>query len=201
MFSKVVRQTHMYVGLVLMPWILMYGLSTLVMNHRPFFKELYGGPLVKWIKEKEQPCNCQFSPRIPPRVAAEEILRNLGLTGDFYANWGKLPDGPRLTIMRTDAITPRQIFYTVSDGKLRVEKQEFRSQPFLERLHRRRGYRSSQPGLDTAWAVSVDLAIAGMLFWIASGVWMWWELKVTRRIGCYCILGGAALFALFVVVL
>ena len=34
MFSKVIRRTHMYVALFLAPWVLMYALSTMVMNHR-----------------------------------------------------------------------------------------------------------------------------------------------------------------------
>ncbi len=201
MFSKIIRQTHMYTGLVLMPWILMYSLSTLVMNHREFFKELYGGQLVHWTKEAEQPCNCQFSPGVPPRIVAEEILSNLGLKGDFYVNRSRTPDGLKFVIGRTDAITPRQITYTPADGKLVIERQDFRTQPFLERLHRRRGFMNAHYNIDRAWAVSVDLSIAGMLIWIASGVWMWWELKVTRRIGLCCIAGGTALFALFVIVL
>jgi len=37
MFSTVVRRTHMYLGLFLFPWVLMYSVSTLVMNHRAVF--------------------------------------------------------------------------------------------------------------------------------------------------------------------
>ena len=37
MFSRFVRRTHMYLGLALFPWMLMYALSTLVMNHRAMF--------------------------------------------------------------------------------------------------------------------------------------------------------------------
>ena len=45
MFSKVVRRTHMYLALFLFPWMLMYALSTLAMNHRAIFAARYGqGP-------------------------------------------------------------------------------------------------------------------------------------------------------------
>jgi hypothetical protein len=43
----------------------------------------------------------------------------------------------------------------------------------------------------------VDIAIIGILLWVASGVWMWWELRLTRRAGALCITAGLALFALF----
>jgi hypothetical protein len=102
----------------------------------------------------------------------------------------------RITINRTDPLTPRRITYTSADNKLLIEKQEFRAQPFLEGLHRRRGY-NNRYSVDTAWAVSVDVAIIGILLWVASGVWMWWELKLTRRAGAICIAGGLAVFALF----
>ena len=42
MISKVVRRTHMYLALFLFPWMLMYALSTLVMNHRALFVSAYG---------------------------------------------------------------------------------------------------------------------------------------------------------------
>jgi hypothetical protein len=35
-----------------------------------------------------------------------------------------------------------------------------------------------------------------MIFWVASGLWLWWELKVTRRWGAVSIGGGVGLFAL-----
>ena len=69
---------------------------------------------------------------------------------------------------------------------------------FLERFHRRRGYDTGY-SVDTVWAVSVDLFIAGMIFWALSGLWMWWEMKVTRRYGAVALLTGVLLFAVFVV--
>jgi len=194
MFSRVVRQTHMYAGLFLMPWILMYAFSTMVMNHRATFREHYGGPLVRWLKEREQPYAGQFAGDTDPRIMAEQILLDLHLEGNFAANMPK--NRARLTINRTDPLAPRRITYTPADRMLLIEKQEFRAQPFLEALHRRRGY-DNRYAIDTAWAVTVDAAILGILLWVASGVWMWWELKVTRRTGAICMAAGLGLFALF----
>ena len=66
----------------------------------------------------------------------------------------------------------------------------------LERYHRRRGYATGY-GVDTAWAISVDLVIIAMVFWVLSGLWMWWEMKVTRIAGALAVLTGSALFAIF----
>ena len=53
MFSKIVRRTHMYLALFLVPWVLMYALSTSAMNHRHFFQEYYGEKGAPFHTERE----------------------------------------------------------------------------------------------------------------------------------------------------
>jgi hypothetical protein len=72
-----------------------------------------------------------------------------------------------------------------------------RPNALLERFHRRRGYATGYR-LDTIWAVTVDFFIIGMVFWTISGLWMWWEMKVTRRVGWSAALAGAGTFVLYV---
>ncbi len=49
--------------------------------------------------------------------------------------------------------------------------------------------------------MTVDLVIAGMVFWVLSGLWMWWEMKVTRKTGALALATGAGLFLLFILVI
>ena len=196
MFSKILRQTHMYLGLFLVPWLAMYALSTIVMNHREAFQEHYGGSLVRWDKEREGTAAFRFSPGAAPQFMGEQILEQLQLPGNFNANLSK--DRSKLTINRTDPLAPRRITYFPADNRLLVERQEMRAEPFLESLHRRRGYQSRYLP-DRLWGFSVDLAIAGMLAWVLSGLWMWWELKATRRTGALFALGGMLIFCFYLV--
>jgi hypothetical protein len=184
----------MYLGLFLAPWMLMYALSTIVMNHRAAFREGYGGELVRWQIEQERQLGLQFSADATPAFMAAQIMRELELDGNHNVNRSR--DGKKLTILRTDPLAPRRISYTPEDGKLVIEKQELRTQPFLESLHRRRGFQSSVL-LDDLWGGVVDLVIIAMVFWVLSGLWMWWELKVTRRAGALVALSGIVLFTLF----
>jgi hypothetical protein len=101
-----------------------------------------------------------------------------------------------IVVTRNDLLAPRRLTYTPATHALIVEKLPFRTNVWLERFHRRRGYATGY-SLDTAWAITVDLAIAGMIFWVASGLWMWWEMKVTRPYGALAIAAGAALFVMF----
>ena len=191
MFSKIVRRTHMYLALFLTPWVLMYALSTMAMNHRDLFR---APP--QFQTEREQSYAAAFPPDAKPRQVAEQILRDLRLEGAFGVQ-GPARDG-RLTIVRQDPVTPRRILYTPGAGKLVIERMVFRTSAFLEHLHRRRGYQ--QPyALEDTWAFSVDLVIVAMVFWVLSGLWMWWEMRLTRLWGALFALFGVALFAFFLV--
>jgi len=51
--SRVVRRVHMFTGLFLAPWMLMYALSTLVMAHREFVGSFYSSKNPAMITERE----------------------------------------------------------------------------------------------------------------------------------------------------
>jgi hypothetical protein len=194
MISRIIRRTHMYLALLLSPWMLMYALSTMAMNHRSFFRDYYGGPVVAFEKEREQSYDLALGAEVEPRRAAEQILMDLDLEGAFGARKG--PAG-EIIIQRLDPIFPRRITWSPSDKKLRIEREVFRTPAFLERMHRRRGFQHDF-ALEDAWAFSVDLVIVAMVFWAASGLWMWWELKGARVLGTVCFASGIIVFSFFV---
>jgi hypothetical protein len=193
MFSKVIRRTHMYVALFLFPWMLMYAISTLAMNHRGFFTASYGSASPAFEKERELIYDGSFSDNAELRAISRQILGSLDLDGAHGVSRRK--DGA-IVINRNDLIAPRRLTFSPIDRTLVIEKLAHRPNAFVERFHRRRGYATGYR-LDTAWAVTVDLVIAAMVFWAASGLWMWWEMKVTRRIGVSALIAGAATFALY----
>jgi hypothetical protein len=197
MFSKVVRQTHMYLALFLFPWMLMYALSTLAMNHRALFSAKYGpGPLA-FEKERELVYAGFLPENAELRAISRQILGSVGLDGAHGVTRRK--DGA-IVITRNDLLAPRRLTYLPADRHLLIEKMPHRPNAFLERFHRRRGYATGYR-LDTAWAVSVDLVIVAMVFWALSGLWMWWEMTATRRLGLSALLGGAALFVAYLLLL
>ena len=100
-------------------------------------------------------------------------------------------------ITRNDLLTPRRITFTPDTRTLLIEKLPHRTNALLERFHRRRGYATGYT-TDTIWAVTVDAAIGAMMFWVLSGLWMWWEMRVTRPVGALALASGVGLFALFV---
>ena len=171
----------------------MYSLSTMAMNHRQIFIDHYGTDPVPYEVERELTFEGSLPDNAEPRVVSQIILASLGMDGAHGVN--RRDDGT-VVINRNDLVSPRRITFTPSDNKIVVEKMEYRTNALLERFHRRRGYATGY-GLDTVWAVSVDLVIAAMVFWALSGLWMWWEMKATRKLGALAVLAGVGLFAFY----
>jgi hypothetical protein len=187
----------MYLALFLFPWLLMYALSTLVMNHRAVFVARYGDGPIPFERERQLTYDGVFPEDADPKLMARQILQSVSMDGAHSASRQK--DGT-LVINRSDLTAPRRLTYAPSDRSLVIERQQPRANAFLERFHRRRGYGTGY-GLDTVWAVTVDLFIAAMVFWVLSGLWMFWEMKVTRRLGLTALASGVALFAFYLMVL
>jgi hypothetical protein len=197
MFSRLLRRTHMYLALFLFPWIAMYAVSTLVMNHRALFVAHYGTGPVPFVKERTVTIDATFSDTADAKAVSSQILTLLDLDGAHNATRRK--DGT-IVINRADLVTPRRLTYSPTDRTVLIERQERRPNALLERFHRRRGYATGYR-LDTIWAVSVDVAIIAMIFWVLSGLWMWWEMKATRAYGTWAVLSGVTLFAFYLMTL
>jgi len=193
----VIRRTHMYLGLFLFPWMLMYALSTVVMNHRAFFTERYGAGPVPYEKERQFAYDGSFPATADLRTISRQILTSAGLDGAHGVSRRK---DNAIVITRSDLVTPRRLTYDPAARTVLIERMARRPDAFLERFHRRRGYATGY-ALDTVWAVSVDAVIVAMVFWVLSGLWMWWEMKATRVPGAVAALGGAGLFAFYLLML
>src|SRR4026209_2140712 len=67
--SRLLRRIHMYAGLFLAPWMLMYALSTLVMTHRETVLSFYPSRTPAMITERE----LNYSRSFPATATREDI--------------------------------------------------------------------------------------------------------------------------------
>lgn len=184
----------MYLGLFLVPWILIYALSTLSMNHMQFLQDTwgYGPPKFEQVKEINYPG--EFSDDVSTKMAALQILRDIDHEGPHYVQ-GSLKAQP-MTIHRQNPMALKRIKFYSEENKIIIEQADFQMPGFLRALHTRHGYQQEYFASD-AWAFSVDLFLFAMVFWVLSGLWLWWKMKKTRSMGIVIVLSGIALFSLF----
>ena len=192
--SRLVRRIHMFTGLFLAPWMVMYALSTLVMAHQEYVNSFYVSKSPVMVKERELDYSRTFSVNLTRDAIAQQILNDLSMDGAHSVSGGR--NGGPLVIQRQHAMAQRRLTFDASKSKITIEREEFRTPTILERLHRRRGYK--QPyALEDTWGFTVDVAVVTMVFWSLSGIWLAWELKTTRAWGALSFVVGLGLFVAF----
>lgn len=191
--SRYIRRTHMYLALFLTPWVLIYALSSLVFNHLPTVRGWYGGDLGRFEQIDQFDYQASFTKETSAAEAARQILRDIDMDGSHFVQGS--PTGERLTINRQAGTAARRIIYLPKEGRITVERQVYNTPGFLMRLHMRHGY--EQPyAAAKAWGLGVEVTVLAMMFWIVSGIWMWWEIKSARMWGAVFALCGLGVFAI-----
>ncbi len=191
-FDKINRRTHLYLGLVLTPWFLLYAASGFILNHGEWFQR---GD-AKWTKTFEHPY------RLPPiseqddeDVLAEKVLRDHGLLGRYRADFD---DNGNLVIRRVKLTGNIRLTYYPQEGRATVEEQSVQLNQLLTAAHFRAGF--EYPFfLEILWGAIIDLLVLSSLIWIASGIYLWWQLRRFRLWGWISLAAGILAFALLAI--
>lgn len=189
-----IRRLHLYLGLALVPWFLMYGVTSVAFSHgRWLASAVFDDGRPDWTTRFERPYTAPVPPGEQLRPFGEQLIRDTGIAPGAF---GVYRNGNRVNVYRFDFWNATQIVYSPSEGRLRVEDRRFRWDYFLTGLHARGGFVQSS-ALHTAWGVLVDLACAGLLFWIASGLLLWWHVPGHRSWGSIALAAGWLSFGIF----
>ena len=190
-FDKINRRSHLYLGLFLMPWLLMYGVSSFIVIHQPWF----GADQARtWAPVFEKEYRRPVSDTEDLRAVAQEILKDCDLEGAFWA------DKPKPGVVHIDRFSfwgSTRLTYSIKEQKIKAEHQQMKWPQAVMRMHFRGGY--EQPSFwNKFWGVVVDTACVGILVWVASGLIMWWRLPGVRAWGAVAVGGGFLSFLLLI---
>jgi hypothetical protein len=194
-FDKINRRTHLYLGILLTPWFLLYALSAVFLNHRGWFQQ---------VRSQEPPWTKVFERdyRLPPFnddsdqwALAEKVLKDFGMEGRYRAYFD---DDENLVALRNHFFTTTRLTYYPAKGRIVAEEKRLRFDQFLTSTHFRSGW-GYPYFLEMLWAVFVDAIALATLVWIASGLYIWVKLKRLRFWGWVALAGGCASFLLVVI--
>lgn len=195
MFDKINRRTHLYLGIMLAPWFLLYAASSIFLNHGGWFQQA---------RSQEPPWTRVFERdyRLPPFnddsdqwVLAEKVLKDFGMEGRYRAYFD---DDDNLVALRNHFFTTTRLTYYPAKGRIVAEEKRLRFDQFLTSTHFRAGW-AYPYFLEMLWAVFVDAVALATLVWIASGLYIWVKLKRLRLWGWVALAGGCASFVLVVI--
>jgi hypothetical protein len=199
-FSHFNRRLHLYLGLGLLPWFFMYGISSVPFAHSQFFdKRDAAKNLPLWTLRSEQSIDLRI-PDDPEalRTLGASLLKQASIEGTSFGTYRQGPN--QVNVYSYSFWKSTQLKYYVDQKKLTVEDRRFRWDQFFTGMHARGGF--EQEGfLADSWSVVVDVVCLGMILWIVSGLYMWWGLPSQRRWGWIAILAGTASFVVFTMAL
>lgn len=193
-FSHLNRRLHLYLALSLLPWFLMYAASSYAFSHSQYFDardDAKGLPM--WTARFERAYDIDIPAEGDLRPLGARMMADNGIQGSF----GVYRQSPnQLNVYVYTFLHSVQLKYFIQEKKLIAEDRRFRFDHFLTGMHARGGF--EQPGfLDKFWGVAIDLVCLGLLLWIATGLYMWSQLRAHRGWGWLALLGGCASFGFF----
>lgn len=195
--DRVLRWIHLYTGLFLLPWMLIYGTSAFCLNHNRWFIEKLNVKPFRWEVERQVDFRPDDNFPHDPAQQAGAIVKFLDLDGPH--NVIGRPNANQMMINRVCATGNYRITWRKPNSLLVVEKQKsFSFYRLIHFLHFRGGY--GQPYFaNVAWAVIVDAVAVSMWLWVVSGVYLWWRRTRKLALGAACLVAGIMSFAALVV--
>ena len=194
-FSHFNRRLHLYLALFLLPWFLIYGLSSVPFSHPEWGRNIYGQPV--WTPRFERTYKLEAPADADLREIGAILKREAGVEGTYGAY---RPNPNRINVYVHSFWSATQVSYDIQKQLLRAEDRGFRWDHFLTGMHARGGFQHDD-FLNDAWAVVVDIVCIGFLVWIASGLYMWWHIPRHRAWGWLALGTGVATFAIFLITL
>ena len=186
------RWLHLYSGLFLVPWMIIYATSALCLNHHKWFVEQLGVTPARWerVRQLDFVPNDSF-PRERDQQAVA-ILQRLDLDGPPRGR----PTAPRgqMIIHRISGGGPYRVIWHRHQSRIVVQRRTpFSYYRLMHFLHFRHGY-AQRDLASVAWAVTVDAVSVCILLWVVSGIDIWARRPKKRLLGGVCLIAGCVLF-------
>lgn len=190
-FYRWTRDLHLYLGLFVSPLVVVFAVSTLILNHPGLHAQQPAG--------RSGTSTETFHVRAPDRPItmekAKEILRQVHVTGEIDYLRHATAD-PRLTIPVTKPGEITRVEVDLLTGTATVERRPQGLAEVLIYLHKMPGPHNAMfrgNWLYTVWwSAMADGFVYAVLFLTLSGLFLWWKIKSDRMIG-WALLGTGAM--------
>ena len=187
-FYRWIRDLHLYFGLFISPYVLIFAVTTIMLNHR-------------WkadvqVEKTSVPVRLEGTGQLEQ---ATSVLRQLSLSGEMHLR--RVSDQKRL---RVRVEKPGERTIVIVDRTTQIADVERQRRSFASVLY----YLHFNPGphkvrglnwfFSKLWGWSIDTVVCLLLFITISGVYMWALIKAERKTGLAMLGAGSVSFVLIV---
>jgi hypothetical protein len=189
------RDLHLYFGLFVSPFVLLFAASVFFLNHGTL---TFGAdPVSETYRDLKIPDGFD---RLKGREAVERaraILPQVGVTGEIgFLRY--VANDRHLIFPVAKAGMEATVDVDLDARTATVKRRAMSLWESISYLHKMPGphnvaIRGNWIGVE-AWRVFADTTIYLVLFISLSGIYLWWAIKAERRIGITLLAGGAVTF-------
>ena len=187
-----VRTLHMYIGLLISPFILIFAVSVIVFNHPGFFNKF--APVKELSTIKTRLDSIPF--RSTDLLTAQAIIQKLSIKGEI--DFIRKNDSTLFFPVRTPGII-NHFSINTRNGIVSVTRSDegaFRGTTYLHMMPGpHNAAMRGNSGFIKIWRYIADSIVYSILFLTLSGVFLWYFLQSERKAGIY-----AAGFGLLVLI-
>jgi hypothetical protein len=184
---RYLRTTHLVLGLLSGPFLLMYAASAIQMAHRSWF------PIHATVRQETASVRSGCD---NPRALAHELMQREGWRGELIE---VRRTAHALTFRIASVGTTHDVACEDARNKIEITTRTLGFVGVLNRMHHATGFWHSSSLMKT-WAAVVALICVAIFGLGGSGLWLWLLRKSERRIGLV-LLGANLAFSLTVLAL
>ena len=184
------RHLHFYFGLFVSPFIVIFSLSTIMLNH--------GWKPVP--QESVSTVSVQIDESLKGEQLVSELTSQLDLRGEIVGN-GRMRDNKTTVFVMRPGAT-RRVVVDMEAGQAEITLKTFGFLDTMRYLHKNPGpHKPTNWLFGKIWGWLADATVYLTLFLTVSGIYMWVVLKAERKIGLIalgagCLSFGAITYAL-----
>jgi hypothetical protein len=189
-----IRTLHLYLGLFVSPFVLLYALTAIFFVHAwlPWGGVGSGVPRTRTVPVSVQADSSSLD-------MAEQVRAQIGVAGEIdYVN--RDAEAQRLSFPIHSPGRRASVTVDLRTGLAQVEERGTGVWDALVWLHKMPGPHNAAIrgnwAITRAWRWFSDATVYLLLFLSASGVYLWSVIRAERRAGLLCLGGGALTFVL-----
>ena len=190
-YYPLVRKLHLYFGLFISPFILIFSFSVLAFNHEGLLNKFAPVTKLPEIKTKLDKIPYDTS----DLATAKAICKKLGIYGevDFISKGDNYISFP----VNKPGLLTRITINTLTDSAF-ITREQQGSMRAMSYLHKMPGPHNENIRVNTVfmriWRVLADVVVYVLFFLTVSGIFLWYFLKIERNMGLFALTLGIIFF-------
>lgn len=191
------RKVHIYLGLALLLFIVLFSATGLLLNHHFAFAEFWPKRAISTYERAIRP------PRPAGDIAmARDLMGQLGVRGEIVRT--ELAPGGQLKVQVARPGRNVAIEADLAAGRAKVEETKVNGWGVVRTLHTFIGVSLDDPArrrdwwLTSLWSLAIDLTCAGLVVLVLSGLYEAWTSNAKRAAGLTVLAVASAVCAAFV---